>query len=47
MSESEKILHDDNNGLDYVLVGDYYLPVLPCRRKPDRLVTGECFGKNI
>ena len=23
-----KIIHDDNNGLDYVLVGDYYIPVL-------------------
>ena len=23
-----KKIHDDNNGLDYVLVGDYYLPVL-------------------
>ena len=28
MSEQRKIIHDDNNGLDYVLVGDYYLPVL-------------------
>ena len=24
MSEQRKIIHDDNNGLDYVLVGDYY-----------------------
>ena len=28
MSNQRKILHDDKNGLDYVLVGDYYLPVL-------------------
>ena len=28
MSNQRKILHDDRNGLDYVLVGDYYLPVL-------------------
>ena len=28
MSELRKKLHDDNNRLDYVLVGDYYLPVL-------------------
>ncbi len=47
MSEQRKIIHDDNNGLDYVLVGDYYMPMLDCRRKPDRLVTGEYFGKNI
>ena len=25
---SEKILHDDRNRLDYVLVGDYYIPML-------------------
>lgn len=28
MSDQKKILHDDNNGLDYVLVGDYYIPML-------------------
>ena len=28
MSEQRKIIHDDNNGLDYVLVGDYYLPMI-------------------
>ena len=28
MSEQRKIIHDDNNGLDYVLVGDYYMPML-------------------
>lgn len=28
MSELRKKIHDDNNGLDYVLVGDYYLLVL-------------------
>ena len=28
MSNQRKILHDDRNGLDYVLIGDYYLPVL-------------------
>ena len=28
MSEQRKIIHDDNNGLDYVLVGDYYIPML-------------------
>ena len=27
MSEQRKIIHDDNNGLDYVLVGDYYMPM--------------------
>ena len=28
MSDQKKILHDDSNGLDYVLVGDYYLPMM-------------------
>ena len=28
MSNQRKILHDDKNGLDYVLVGDYYLPMI-------------------
>ena len=28
MSEQRKIIHDDNNGLDYVLVEDYYIPML-------------------
>ena len=28
MSKQRKIIHDDNNGLDYMLVGDYYIPML-------------------
>ena len=28
MSDQKNILHDDSNGLDYVLVGDYYLPMI-------------------
>ena len=28
MSDQRKILHDDRNGLDYVLVEDYYLPMI-------------------
>ena len=28
MSKLRKQIHDNNNGLDYVLVGDYYLPLL-------------------
>ena len=34
MSELRKKIHDDNNGLDYVLVGDYYLPVLSLPEEP-------------
>lgn len=36
MSEQSKIIHDDNNGLDYVLMGDYYIPmlVLPEKTRP-------------
>ncbi len=28
MKELEPRIHDDSNGLDYLLVGDYYLPLL-------------------
>ena len=28
MEELNKQIHDDSNGLDYVLVGDYYIPDL-------------------
>ena len=28
MEKSNTRLHDENNGLDYVLVGDYYFPAL-------------------
>ena len=47
MSDQKKILHDDSNGLDYVLVEDYYLPMIDLPKETRRLVTGECFGKNI
>lgn len=26
MEKLKKHIHDDSNGLDYVLVGDYYIP---------------------
>lgn len=46
MSEQRKIIHDDNNGLDYVLVGDYYIPMLAL---PENRPIGywEYSGKNI
>lgn len=28
MSELERIIHDDSNGLDYILVGEIYLPLI-------------------
>lgn len=28
MGELNKRIHDDRNGLDYVLAGDYYIPDL-------------------
>ena len=36
MSDQKNILHDDSNGLDYVLVEDYYLPMidLPKETRP-------------
>lgn len=38
MSEQRKIIHDDNNGLDYVLVGDYYMPMLALIKETFSLV---------
>ena len=28
MSEQRKIIHDDNNGLDYMLVGEFFIPLV-------------------
>ena len=28
MSELERIIHDNSNGLDYILVGEIYLPLI-------------------
>ena len=30
MSKLERIVHDDSNGLDYILVGEIYLPTDRC-----------------
>ncbi len=34
MKELPERIHDDTNGLDYVLVGDYYIPALRLWKKP-------------
>ena len=36
MEELKKRIHDDSNGLDHVLVGDYYMPDLrlPAESRP-------------
>ena len=47
MSNQRKILHDDRNGLDYVLVGDYYLPMIGLPEETRPIGYWECFGKNI
>lgn len=28
MKKLKPIIHDDKNGLDYILVGDYYIPLI-------------------
>ncbi len=33
MKELPERIHDDTNGLDYVLVGDYYIPALRLREE--------------
>ena len=37
MSDQRKILHDDRNGLDYVLVEDYYLPMIDLPKETRRI----------
>ena len=36
MSELKPRIHDEANGLDYVLVGDYYIPVIELPESDDR-----------
>ena len=36
MSELKPRIHDEANGLDYMLVGDYYIPVLELPEDDDR-----------
>ena len=28
MKELKPMIHDEKNGLDYILVGDYYIPLI-------------------
>lgn len=36
MSELEPRIHDETNGLDYVLAGDYYIPAIELPEDDDR-----------
>ena len=36
MSELKPRIHDETNGLDYVLAGDYYIPVIELPESDDR-----------
>lgn len=36
MSELKPRIHDETNGLDYILVGDYYIPVIELPEHDDR-----------
>ena len=36
MSELKPRIHDEANGLDYILVGDYYIPVIELLEDDDR-----------
>ena len=47
MSKLERIVHDDSNGLDYILVGEIYLPLMLCRKKSMILAFMEAFTETI
>ena len=36
MNELKPRIHDEMNGLDYVLVGDYYIPAIELPEDDDR-----------
>ena len=36
MSELKSTIHDETNGLDYILVGDYYIPAIELPEEDDR-----------
>ena len=36
MSELKQRIHDEANGLDYILVGDYYIPAIELSENDDR-----------
>lgn len=38
MNELKQRIHDEANGLDYVLVGDYYIPAIELPESDDRPV---------
>lgn len=38
MDELEPRIHDETNGLDYVLAGDYYIPAIELPEDDDRLI---------
>ena len=44
MEELNKRIHDDSNGLDYVLAGDYYIPdlTLPEESRPIEIGRASC-----
>ncbi len=42
MKELPERIHDDTNGLDYVLVGDYYIPAL--RLTEESLISSMLFA---
>ena len=46
MEKLKKHIHDDSNGLDYVLVGDYYIPdlQLPGGKPPHRTMGTDAQG---
>lgn len=38
MSELKSRIHNEANGLDYILVGDYYIPVIELPENDDHYI---------
>ena len=47
MSELKPTIHDEANNLDYILVGDYYIPAIELPENDDRPIKkwGGCTGR--
>lgn len=47
MSKLERIIHDNSNGLDYILVGEIYLPLIAVPEEKREIGFMEVFTETI
>lgn len=47
MSKLERIIHDNSNGLDYILIGEIYLPLIAVPEEKREIGFMEVFTETI